>query len=842
MICTNKVLIIDDEPDMGKLLSMALSPLDYDLTITYDGLKGLDHLENELFNVVILDIMLPGPNGIEVLKRIRERWSDIEVIMLTAHESLETALQSLRLGAYDYITKPFSNAEVRSTVKQAMDKHHLGVKLDAIYDLSRELALSLNVDQVIETALDVASRMLGFKRGCVWLKDEEAGILRRSAACERDESQKAGDDVSNEVDSLSLEDDEGIILDVVRSGELDYTPDTREEPASRVLGTEGVSLLAVPLEVRDRVIGVLTVASDKVDAFDAGEEKLASALAAQVAVSIENARLHEQAQQEIAERERVQAALEKSEEKFRSVIDQAGEGITLVNEEGHVIEWNRRQEQLTGLKRDEAVGEPMWKVMPEVMPEEKKTSEMQHLIRQDLDSLLERGKDLWPGRSVEVAYQLPDGADIVAQHYIFPVQVGRETLLANFSRDITERKRVEEEIQQRNNELTSLNEIHQAVNTTLDLQETLTIITEHCRDLLDVEATSVLLHDEKKDELEFAAASGLASDVVLGCRFDVGHGIAGWVAEHGESVLVSDVSNDSRWYRGIDARSDFKTRSLLCVPLRSREQILGVLEAVNKKVDSFDQDDLRLLGLLAEPAAMAIENARLFEKVRVGREQLRALSHRLVDVQEAERGRVARELHDETGQALSSLLLGLSLLEGEVDEPVKAMVRINELEGLVDRTLDNLHRLAIDLRPASLDHLGLIPALEHYIEVFDDQNDLVVNFEVVGIKKDRLTPASETALYRIVQEAMTNVLRHAEAGRVDVLLERRGDQVVVVIEDDGVGFDLDAALQSGRLGLLGMRERAEMLGGSLVIESDAGEGTTIVVEVPVHAKGEEAQE
>jgi signal transduction histidine kinase len=141
-----------------------------------------------------------------------------------------------------------------------------------------------------------------------------------------------------------------------------------------------------------------------------------------------------------------------------------------------------------------------------------------------------------------------------------------------------------------------------------------------------------------------------------------------------------------------------------------------------------------------------------------------------------------------------------------------------------------------------LDHLGLIPALEHYIEVFDDQNDLVVNFEVVGIKKDRLTPASETALYRIVQEAMTNVLRHAEAGRVDVLLERRGDHVVVVIEDDGVGFDLDAALQSGRLGLLGMRERAEMLGGSLVIESNAGEGTTIVVEVPVHAKGEEAKD
>jgi signal transduction histidine kinase len=146
--------------------------------------------------------------------------------------------------------------------------------------------------------------------------------------------------------------------------------------------------------------------------------------------------------------------------------------------------------------------------------------------------------------------------------------------------------------------------------------------------------------------------------------------------------------------------------------------------------------------------------------------------------------------------------------------------------------LDNLHRLAMNLRPASLDYLGLKPALEQYVETFGIQHGLNVQFETVGLEGERLPATVETALYRVVQEALTNVARHAQATRVDVVLERRGDQFVVLIEDDGVGFDARAAIQSGRLGLVGIRERVRMLGGTLAIESTAGAGTTVLVEVP----------
>ncbi len=139
----------------------------------------------------------------------------------------------------------------------------------------------------------------------------------------------------------------------------------------------------------------------------------------------------------------------------------------------------------------------------------------------------------------------------------------------------------------------------------------------------------------------------------------------------------------------------------------------------------------------------------------------------------------------------------------------------------------------MDLRPASLDHLGLTAALRQYIETFSQQHGLKMQFEVVGLDDQRrLPPAVETNIYRIVQEALANVVRHAQATRIDVLLERRGDQMVTIVEDNGIGFDLEAARQSGRLGLLGMRERAEMLGGTLEIESTIGSSTTIYVEVP----------
>ncbi|HEY6072002.1 MAG TPA: sensor histidine kinase, partial [Anaerolineales bacterium] len=223
----------------------------------------------------------------------------------------------------------------------------------------------------------------------------------------------------------------------------------------------------------------------------------------------------------------------------------------------------------------------------------------------------------------------------------------------------------------------------------------------------------------------------------------------------------------------------------------------------------------------------------LFEQVQAGSERLQILSRRLVEVQEKERLYIARELHDQASQTLSSLILGLGILEKDTETPPSIQTRIAGLKEMTGQVLKELHRLAINLRPASLDHLGLTPALLQFINAFSQDTHLPIRFKTVGFDEDeRLSQDMETTLYRIVQEALTNVIRHAKASRADVVLERRGRSMLVIVEDDGKGFDPGLDRGSGHLGLLGMQERAEMLGGVLTVESLPGKGTTLFVEVP----------
>jgi signal transduction histidine kinase len=241
---------------------------------------------------------------------------------------------------------------------------------------------------------------------------------------------------------------------------------------------------------------------------------------------------------------------------------------------------------------------------------------------------------------------------------------------------------------------------------------------------------------------------------------------------------------------------------------------------------------VKLAEALSSQASVAVENAVLFEQMRASNARIRALSRRLVEAQESERRHIALELHDEAGQALVSLRLGLRLLERAIAEGGSVAGRVAELVETTDGVIDGLHRLATDLRPATLDHLGLEAALREYALSAPSKFGIAVRFKAGGFGSERLPQAVETALYRVVQEAMVNVSRHARATHVDLLVERREDNVLVMVEDDGVGFEPAQVQRGDHLGLLGMRERADALGGTLTVESAPGKGTTIVVEVP----------
>jgi signal transduction histidine kinase len=272
--------------------------------------------------------------------------------------------------------------------------------------------------------------------------------------------------------------------------------------------------------------------------------------------------------------------------------------------------------------------------------------------------------------------------------------------------------------------------------------------------------------------------------------------------------------------------------SFAAFPLYYAKEVMGVLVLTSDDQEAFSKEHILLLQSFTNLAAAAIQNSWLFDQVRLGNEQLHALSRRLMEVQENERIHLSHELHDETGQILSALMVKLGLLERDAGSADLIRSHVLELKQIISEVVSSLHNLAIKLRPASLDHLGLVTALQQYVDEFTRHYHIEVQFEAVGLEKRRLPGEIETAIFRIVQESLTNVALHAHASQVDVLLNRRNSSIVLTVEDNGIGFNPNLIADGNRLGLFGMRERVDMLGGSFVIESSPGKGTTVVVEVP----------
>jgi len=237
-------------------------------------------------------------------------------------------------------------------------------------------------------------------------------------------------------------------------------------------------------------------------------------------------------------------------------------------------------------------------------------------------------------------------------------------------------------------------------------------------------------------------------------------------------------------------------------------------------------------------ASGQVERDRLFAAISQQREQLRALNQKLNEVQEAERKQLARELHDQMGQALTAISINLATIAQDLPPNCAAhfQERLSESKMLADQTLEQLRELSFNLRPAMLDDLGLVPTLRWYLKRYEKRVNLAVDLEVSSLK-ERLPVDIETALYRIFQEALTNITRHARASRVKLTIRRRKASVLVEIKDDGCGFEMERVFgQEGStsgMGLLGMRERTVLLGGVFNLHSAPGAGTQVSIEIPL---------
>ena len=371
--------------------------------------------------------------------------------------------------------------------------------------------------------------------------------------------------------------------------------------------------------------------------------------------------------------------------------------------------------------------------------------------------------------------------------------------------------------------LESLNEIGEALAGELELEPLLGLVARRLRGLVPARMVLIALPEPGTDRLRIAAADGDGSDAygLVGMDLELGGSKTGRVLSRGRSERVDSVLDDPEIDQQVARRMG--VRSALYVPLFVGARAIGVIVAHDRlgTTSSFNDEDVRLAESLAARAAIAVELSE-----RVSRDTVR----RVVEAQENERARLARELHDETGQALTSMLLGLKSLEDRV-ETDESRTAVAELRQLVVATLQDVRRLAVELRPAALDDFGLVPAIERLAVMSGEQGG--VSIDVRSDLGDRRLPAeTETALYRIAQEAMTNVLKHAEAKLVRVHLSRSGRGARLVVQDDGKGFD-SGQVRDGSVGLVGMRERIALLGGRLMIESTEGAGTMLTVEVPI---------
>lgn len=338
----------------------------------------------------------------------------------------------------------------------------------------------------------------------------------------------------------------------------------------------------------------------------------------------------------------------------------------------------------------------------------------------------------------------------------------------------------------------------------------------------------ILLLDPETTTLRMKAAVGISGAIDDQVSIALGQGFSGRIAETGEPGILPELSSSTGLLNPM--LRDY-AKSLWGMPLKTADRVIGVLIIGFERNYPWLPTERDLLRAIADRSALAIDRAGIMDELREREVRIAELSGHLLKAQEEERKRISRELHDETGQALMVIRLYLGMLEANVAGRT-AKTKIHETVDVVDRTIEGIRRIIARLSPLVLQELGLVAAIRK------EAKDLAKNTGVktrVGVSDEvgRLAPEIEAAIYRIVQEALHNVAKHAQAKTAAVQVVREGASVRVVVEDDGVGItSVNTAPQRRTFGLAGMRERIAGLGGTMRVHSRKGQGTKITVQVP----------
>jgi PAS domain S-box-containing protein len=553
-------------------------------------------------------------------------------------------------------------------------------------------------------------------------------------------------------------------------------------------------------------------------AHDDGVEWRVQERAAELAV------VNEKLRREIAERKRAEEALRESEETARALLNAPTDVAALIDTRGIILDANETMARRFRRRVDELIGSCVWDLFP---------SDMSECRKAHVSKVIQSGK---PVRFED------EREGMWNDNVIYPVldAQGKVTKVAVLARDITERRRAEEELRHYTERLKTLHEIDQAILAARSPEAIAQAALYYVRRLvpclggavmiLDFEAgEAIVLVAEVNGKLMVQTGTHLSLDEFKGAEEFIES------LRQGKVHVVEDALAIPQPPPVLQTLQAQGLRSVLNVPLVAERELIGFLSLGAGSPGPFAAGHVDIACEVAGPLAIAVQQARLFEQVRVGRERLRRLALQIVSAQEEERQRLSRALHDEAGQALTALRISLELIQDDL--PVEFDLlrqRIGDAAALTDATMEQIRLLARDLRPPALDAVGLNPTLEAFCRDFAKRTQLPIDY--LGLGLPMLPEAVNMCLYRFLQEALTNVAKHAWASQVCVTLRYDAETVSLSVEDDGRGFDKQARLSvlgwPMGIGLLGMQERLESLGGRLEIESQPGQGTRLMAYLP----------
>ena len=521
--------------------------------------------------------------------------------------------------------------------------------------------------------------------------------------------------------------------------------------------------------------------------------------------------------------EESQRALEESRQKLRESLEQyrllaenATDIVYALDVDGCYVYCNPAMETIAGYRPEEILGHHF----SEFLPAEIRAARLESFARRM------RGDDV--GSSAEIEFLTKDGRAIPLELRLAAVR--RDDLIVGMqgiARDVTRRKAMEAQIRRlaeqehrRAEQLQEVARVGRTIARLVSLEELLPNVARLLHEVFGYERVAIFLCEEDSRLAHFRAWAGeYAAPLPNVFSLGEGQGIIGWVAQHGEPLRVGDVAADERF---LEIPAIAGTRSELAVPVRAAGEVLGVLDILSTRPDAFDVSDEATLMILADQIGTAIQNARLFEQ-----------QHSLAVAEE--RNRLAREIHDTLAQGLTAITLQLEVADALLEVgPDTARPKIVKALELTRSNLEEARRSVMDLRAAPLQERTLLSALGELVRAFGVEHDVRGAFAAHGVG-GRLPAALEAGLYRIVQEALTNVAKHADATTVQVTLERQDDTLVLTVKDNGIGFDPNTPSpdrRNGGFGMIGMHERARLLGGMLEVTSAPNEGTRVVASVP----------